>query len=432
MQTALLAPRPLDALELPADLDGRDGANRAHGRMQIAAANDLDAIRAWLARVADSKATFETYRKESERLLLWAIVQLGKALSSLTHEDLVAYQHFLADPQPAARWVAGGGRKHARDDARWRPFYGPLSAASQRQAMVILNALFSWLVSAGYLAGNPLSLSRQRSRRAQPRITRYLERELWEDVKAYVESLPRESERQRERHARTRWLLTLLYLGGLRISEVGTNTMGDFFARRDGAGAQRWWLDVLGKGEKRRLVPATAEMMAELARYRRERGLPALPAPQETTPLVLPLGKSTKPLTRAALHTIVKEIFAGAAQRLREAAAREAQADGAADAEHAMQPANGVADPERATQAAKRAQASTRAAASAARAARLESASAHWLRHSAGSHMADGDVDLRLVRDNLGHASLSTTSLYLHSDDDHRHRETEEKHRIEW
>ncbi|MDR3096410.1 MAG: tyrosine-type recombinase/integrase, partial [Paraburkholderia sp.] len=72
------------------------------------------------------------------------------------------------------------------------------------------------------------------------------------------------------------------------------------------------------------------------------------------------------------------------------------------------------------------------AAANAARAARLESASAHWLRHSAGSHMADGNVDLRLVRDNLGHASLSTTSLYLHSDDDHRHRETEEKHRIDW
>lgn len=430
MQTALLAPRPLDALDLPADLDGRDGANRAQGRMQIAAANDLDAIRAWLARVADSKATFETYRKEAERLLLWSIVQLGKPLSSLTHEDLIAYQHFLADPQPAARWVAGGGRKHARDDPRWRPFYGPLSPASQRQAMVILNALFSWLVSAGYLAGNPLSLSRQRSRRAPPRITRYLERELWEDVKAYVESLPRESERQRERHSRARWLLTLLYLGGLRISEVGTNTMGDFFARRDGAGAERWWLDVLGKGEKRRLVPATAEMMTELARYRRERGLSALPAPQETTPLVLPLGKSMKPLTRAALHTIVKEIFAGAAQRLREAAAREAHGDGAGGAEGSLQAATRAEAP---AQTSTRTQASAQAAAAnAARAARLESASAHWLRHSAGSHMADGEVDLRLVRDNLGHASLSTTSLYLHSDDDHRHRETEEKHRIDW
>jgi hypothetical protein len=33
---------------------------------------------------------------------------------------------------------------------------------------------------------------------------------------------------------------------------------------------------------------------------------------------------------------------------------------------------------------------------------------------------------------NLGHASISTTSQYLHIDADRRHRETEEKHRIEW
>jgi integrase/recombinase XerD len=34
--------------------------------------------------------------------------------------------------------------------------------------MVIINALFAWLVEAGYLAGNTLSLSRQRARRALP------------------------------------------------------------------------------------------------------------------------------------------------------------------------------------------------------------------------------------------------------------------------
>jgi site-specific recombinase XerD len=96
------------------------------------------------------------------------------------------------------------------------------------------------------------------------------------------------------------------------------------------------------------------------------------------------------PLTRAGLHAIVKDVFAKAAARLR---AR----DGAS-----------------------------------ARADLLEKASAHWLRHSAGSHMADQKVDLRLVRDNLGHASLTTTSLYLHIDDDRRHRETEDKHRIDW
>ena len=46
--------------------------------------------------------------------------------------------------------------------------------------------------------------------------------------------------------------------------------------------------------------------------------------------------------------------------------------------------------------------------------------------------MADNAIDLRLVRDNLGHESLTTTSQYLHVDDDRRHQETEEKHRIDW
>jgi integrase/recombinase XerD len=128
-----------------------------------------------------------------------------------------------------------------------------------------------------------------------------------------------------------------------------------------------------------------------LTRYRRAHELSAVPRPGESTPLVLPVGEARRALTRAALHKIVKEVFAGAATRLR--------AGGESNAE---------------------------------RASRLEQASAHWLRHSAGSHMADKQVDLRLVRDNLGHASLTTTSRYLHIDDERRHRETEEKHRIEW
>jgi len=61
----------------------------------------------------------------------------------------------------------------------WRPFAGPLSPGSERQAFVILNTLYALLVNAGYLAGNPLSLSRQRSRKAKPRATRFLEDDLW-------------------------------------------------------------------------------------------------------------------------------------------------------------------------------------------------------------------------------------------------------------
>lgn len=317
MADSLLVPASFDGFGLPVDLDGSEGRNRAVGKpAQIAATTDLQAIQAWLARFVDTKTTFSNYRKEAERLSLWAVFQLGKPISSLTHEDFLVYQRFLLDPQPREKWVAGGGKKHPRGDERWRPFYGPLSVASQRQAMIILNVMFSWLVEAGYLAGNPLSLSRHRARRAKPRITRYLDPDLWQEVKAYIEGMPKDTDRERAHYYRVRWLFTLFYLGGLRISEVGENTMGSFFCRRDKDGEERWWLEVLGKGDKERLVPATNEMMVELARYRREMGLAPYPTPNEETPLALPIGKSREPLTRAALHSIVKKVFDGAADRL--------------------------------------------------------------------------------------------------------------------
>jgi integrase len=76
------------------------------------------------------------------------------------------------------------------------------------------------VVEAGYLAGNTLSLSCQRARRIRPRVTRYLDRTLWNEVKRHIYSLPKDSPRERERSLRARWLFTLFYLGGLRTSEV--------------------------------------------------------------------------------------------------------------------------------------------------------------------------------------------------------------------
>ena len=351
---------------------------------------NIDALKAWLARFLDTRTTFDSYRKESERLLLWATLEHGKPLSSLTHEDLLVYQRFLGDPQPAERWVMKAGRKWSRFDPDWRPFAGPLALTSQRQAIIILNTMFSWLVNAGYLAGNPLSLSRQRQRKAKPRITRFLDDELWLEVKTTIETMPRDTDREREHFHRVRWLFSLLYICGLRISEVIENTMGAFFYRRDSEGEERWWLEITGKGGKTRLVPATAELIVELSRYRRENGLAPFPFPGEPTPLLLPIGGKQRSLTRSAVHLIVKEVFNRTASRIRD---------------------RGV-EFERLAHM-------------------VEDASAHWMRHTAGSNMADA-MDLRHVRDNLGHSSISTTNTYLHTEDDQRHKETEAKHRLGW
>lgn len=80
--------------------------------------------------------------------------------------------------------------------------------------------------------------------------------------------------------------------------------MGAVFCRRNTAGVERWWIEVRGKGSRTRLVPATDELVAELARYRRVHGLAPSPYRGETRPLLLPLIGREKPLSRGAVHLI--------------------------------------------------------------------------------------------------------------------------------
>lgn len=401
--TSALAPAelaPLSEIVVLDALSGREGSNRSRsGHQQISASTDQEAVLAWLARFADSPNTLANSRREAERLLLWSIGERAKPLSSLSHEDLLMYRRFLSNPQPAERWVMAPGRKAGRRSPDWRPFAGPLSEASIRQAMTVLNSLFSWLVEAGYLAGNPLSLSKRRGKAPKPRVTRFLETDLWEAVRGTIMAMPQETQRQRAVYARARWLFSLFFLGGLRISEVVGNGMGDFYMRSNHkSGEQRWWLEVLGKGDKQRLVPATTELMVELMAYRRAMELPELPQPGEPSPLVFPVAwrRSSHPaplwpeaMTRSAVHGILKEVFAAAADRWVKEGRGQEQAD------------------------------------------KLSAASAHWLRHTAGSNLAN-DIDLRHVRDTLGHTTLSTTSIYVHGEDDARHDAVNASHRISW
>lgn len=390
-----LAPIPLEKLRLPRELSGLDGRNRApQAGSQLAAEDDLAALFAWLAQYADTPATLAKYRLEVERALLWSVLQLRKPFSSLTHEDLLAYERFLANPQPAELWVMTGSRKKlSRSHPDWRPFAGPLSPGSVQQALVVLNACFAWLTEARYLAGNPLSLSRLRRRLkgTKPGVERYLSHELWAAVKETVLAMPVSTERERRHAARCRWVCTVFYLGGLRASEALSACMGDFFCRRDTKGVERWWLAVIGKGNKPRDVPVTAEWLAELERYRIANDLPPLPPRGDLAPLVLPIIGRDKALSRGALHLILKEVFQRTADRLQNCG------------------------PEYAPQAAV-----------------LRRASAHWIRHTAGTHMSDHQVDLRYVRDTFGHESISTTSGYLHTEDDARHAAIQDKHKVSW
>ncbi|MFZ1492320.1 MAG: tyrosine-type recombinase/integrase [Candidatus Competibacter denitrificans] len=371
---------PLERLHLPDELDGRVGANRAGPDVvcQLAASNDLQAVQAWLAEFHDSPQTLRNYRKEAERLLLWALMERGKPLSSLTREDCLLYETFLVDPQPRERWC---GQKAPRFSSRWRPFLGPLNPASRKVAMLIVNSLFSYLVKAGYLAGNPLALARRRNRNQQSlrQVERFLEHDQWQTLLTTVEELPRDEERDRQHYARAKYLLALLYLLGPRVSEVANHTMSSFTQIRG-----RWWWRVIGKGRKEAQVPVNQDMLQALRDYRRFYGLSSMPAPDDATPLVLNL-KGTGGIGDNMIYRIIKELVAKAANRL--------EADDPYQAE------------------------------------KLRRASTHWFRHTSITHQADAGIEIQFLQRNARHARIDTTGLYLHAEEKEWH-ETMERHRL--
>ena len=369
----LPVPSPRTLLALPTrlspDLDGSLGANRAERKScQIAAKNDIEAICVWLAEYRDSPHTLRSYRREISRLLFWAIELRRKPISSLTREDFMLFEAFLSDPGSHSSLMQQSSSKPAGRAPS-------LSVQSRQQAIGILGNLFNYLVSAGYLAANPLALRRGRRRKAQElkRPVRFLDEELWNFVLESIELWPKNTHRQLQHYERSRWTIRFLYSTALRASEAAEAKASDFYLQRG-----RCWLRVKGKGGDEGSVPVSDHLMADFARYRQFLGYSSESFSGDSNPVIMHIGAPTRHhLTATAVYLITKVIFRRASiyRELTHSAG----------------------------------------------AATLARASTHWIRHTAASHQANAGIDLRFVQENLRHASLQTTSIYLHAQDDQRH-----------
>ncbi|PWK49889.1 tyrosine-type recombinase/integrase [Pleionea mediterranea] len=367
-ELSVTRPLPLEHLQLGTELDGTYGTNRNTGNgLLIDAHNDLEALNSWLEEFKDSPQTYRNYRKEIERLLLWSLLVLNKPFSSLSRDDLRAYEEFLVSPTPTNQWC---GPRRPRHSDEWRPFLGPLSESSRHQALVVIGAAFGYLSDAGYLLGNPVKLLRRKKAKSTNKNTveRFLEQELWNYVWEFIEGLPEQSLREREHKARIRFLFHLLYLLGPRVSEVANLQMSDF---RESRG--KWWCYILGKGNKRDKVPVNDSMLSALIDYRRFLDLSDLPKLDEHAS-VLRSVKGSQGISSNMIYRIVKKIFGQAADSLE------------------------FEKPEYAF--------------------KLRKASTHWMRHTAMTHLADQGVDLHHIRQTARHSDINTTSRYVHSDEE--------------
>ncbi|WP_027821034.1 site-specific integrase [Paraburkholderia bannensis] len=367
---------PWESISLPHEVDGSEGTFRAPAATcTLDAANDYEAVQTWLS-LHESPATQRTYRKEAERLILWAIVERGRALSSLTTEDAIAYRAFLRHPSPHARWV---GPVRPRSSPDWRPFNGSLSPRSVAHALSILGALFRWLIEQRYVLANPFAGVKVRDASGSNVLDvshAFTEGE-WALVRTIADGLEWASGWSGPAAQRLRFLLDFGYATGLRASELVGATLGHI--ETDPRGDH--WLRVTGKGKKLARVALPPLAWDALARYLAERGLPVTQLHwKPPTPVIGSLDADcVDTISSARLWMVMRRFFLLAAKAI--------------EADHAPL------------------------------AGKLRCASPHWMRHTHATHALGRGAELTTVRDNLRHASVSTTSIYLHSDEVKRARQ---------
>ncbi len=216
---------------------------------------------------------------------------------------------------------------------------------SQSRIISGLRGFFNYLVFEEYRKTNPLQLIES------PKIGRKLPDTLSESE---VDLLIATIDLSKPQGERNRAILEVLYSCGLRVSEAINLLISDLFF-------EEGFIKVTGKGDKERFVPIAPTTVKYIELYRKEvRNHQEIP-PQYSDFLFL--NRRGKPLTRAMIFTIVKNL----AEK------------------------SGI----------------------------QKTVSPHTFRHSFATHLLENGADLRAIQQMLGHESITTTEVYTHVDTTH-------------
>jgi site-specific recombinase XerD len=355
---------------------------------------DLNLAINFLQQYDGNKATFESYRREIERLLQWSWLVGEKSILELKRQDIQDYIEFCLKPPKSwiglkrvARFIERGAIKSA--NPRWRPFVATvskqdfkkgekpdknnyqLSQKSIREIFTVLSSFYNYLVLEEKISSNPIALIKQKSKYLQKHQTHKTVMRLSENQWQYCLNVAKEMAMQSIQHERTLFILSILYLLYLRISELvatdrWTPQMKHFYKDSQSS----WWFKTVGKGNKMRDIAVSDDMLAALKNYREKIGLKPLPSPNEKTPL-LSKEKGKGAMTNSRhIRRLIQHCFDLAVNKLR---ADKFFSD--ADA--------------------------------------LESATVHWLRHTGISDdINKHSRPIAHVRDDAGHSSSAITDRY--------------------
>lgn len=357
-------------------------------------ADDYKHASQFLYMYRGSEATFNSYRRELERLLHWAWYIAKKSLKELRRQDIEAFVEFCQKPplpwigaKNVARFIDKEGQRIPNPE--WRPFVVTVSKLAYRKGILpdpkkyslsqkalqaifaVLSSFYSYLIQEDFVGFNPVAQIRQKSKYIRKQQSQAVIRRLSELQWVYViETAEKMANDDPIKHERTLFIMNALYGMYLRISELAASArwipqMGHFHKDHDG----NWWFKTVGKGNKERNIAVSDAMLSALKRYRQALNLSSLPYPGEIMPLLSKeKGQGAIESTRQ-IRTIVQFCFDAAIERLQqEGFAEEAE--------------------------------------------QLKAATVHWLRHTGISD----DVKHRPrehVRDDAGHGSSAITDKYI-------------------
>lgn len=359
------------------------------------AVDDYQCAAEFIYSYRGSPDTFSTYRREIEHMLHWCWLVAEKSLKEIVREDIETYVEFAKNPpkqwigdKNTPRFLNKNGQRCPNNE--WRPYVSNggeyvASQAALQSLFSVLSSFFNFLIQENILKANPVSQIRQKSKfirkhQSQGKIRR-LSPLQWDYV---IESAETMAMSDPAVHERTLFIMNALFAMYLRISELVETSrwqpqMGHFQLDQDG----NWWFLTVGKGNKEREISVSDEMLEALKRYRLARGLPSLPGPGESSPLVHKTRGQGGITSTRQIRGIVQKCFDTAAEKMRSEGFLE-------DAE------------------------------------RLSDATVHWLRHTGISE----DVKHRPrehVRDDAGHGSSAITDRYIDVERAERHASARSK-----
>lgn len=262
-----------------------------------------------------SSNTAASYCRDVDHLVRYLEIE-GKSLESVDRQDL---DHFLGTLHDVG-----------------------ISPRSQARIISGIKSFFKYLKMEGMVSNDPTQLL------PSPRMGQHLPQVLTlNEIDRMIACI----DLSHPQGQRNRAIIEVLYGCGLRVSELVELRMSQIFEQEE-------YIQVVGKGNKQRLVPISQEALTQINLY-----LEQTRSNQVATrgcEDILFLNRRGNKLTRVMIFYIVKELCELAGIR--------------------------------------------------------KTVSPHTLRHSFATHLLEGGANLRAIQQMLGHESIETTEIYVHID----------------